>query len=71
MEIYCKIFELDWKLDKDLVNRQEFMYTNPIYLDGENIKSYGELNNEAVIKMIQKACVPFVEEATQKILNHA
>lgn len=48
LDTYCKLFELDWKGDKTLENRSNLMFQNPIYIDGTNIKSYGEITNEKV-----------------------
>jgi hypothetical protein len=42
------MFELDWRRDSSYDNRNEFMSSNPIYLDGFNLKSYGEITPETV-----------------------
>jgi hypothetical protein len=42
------MFELDWRRDSSYDNRNEFMSSNPIYLDGSNLKSYGEITPETV-----------------------
>lgn len=42
------MFELDWRGDKTLENRSELLFQNPIYLDGLNVKSYGEISSEKV-----------------------
>lgn len=42
------MFELDWKCDHNIENRTNLMFQNPIYQDGTNIKSYGEITNEKV-----------------------
>lgn len=39
LAMYARMFELDWRGDTDFTNKQEFMATNPIYLDGSNLKS--------------------------------
>lgn len=33
METYCTIFELDWKGDSALENREKFLMETPVYLD--------------------------------------
>lgn len=33
LDAFCKLFNLDWRGDMTLANRDEFMATNPIYLD--------------------------------------
>ena len=43
LDLYCKMFELDWRADRNFQNKQEFMSTNPIYIEGSNVKSYGEV----------------------------
>ncbi len=45
------------------------MFTNPIYVDGHNLKHYGEVSNEKVQDKLRKACVPFVEETVNKLLS--
>jgi len=41
LELYSRMFEVDWRGDRALENKGEFMATNPIYLEGSNLKSYG------------------------------
>lgn len=41
LDCYCRMFELDWKDQKEAITKNNFMSTNPIYLDGNNIKNYG------------------------------
>ncbi len=48
LELYSKMFELDWRRDSSYDNRNEFMSSNPIYLEGTNLKSYGEINADSV-----------------------
>lgn len=48
VETYCRMFELDWKGDHNIENRTGLLFQNPIYLDGTNVKSYGEITNEKV-----------------------
>lgn len=69
LEIYCKMFELDWKGDTSYKNKQEFMFSNPIYIQGDNIKAHGEITGEKVKEKLQRACAPYVEDATAKILS--
>lgn len=68
LDLYCRMFELDWRGDRSHNNKQEFMATNPIYLDGTNLKSYGEITEEVVKEKLQKACAPYVEEAAKRLL---
>ena len=39
LDLYCRMFELDWRGDSSYKNKQEFMSSNPIYLQGTNLKS--------------------------------
>lgn len=48
IELYCRMFELDWRGDRSYANKQEFMSTNPIYIDGTNLKAYGEITDDIV-----------------------
>lgn len=69
LDCYCRMFELDWKDQKEAITKNNFMSTNPIYLDGNNIKNYGEVDNQRVKEMLKKACVPFVPQVTAQILK--
>ena len=39
LDCYCKMFELDWRGDSFIKNRDEFMATNPIYLHEQDQSS--------------------------------
>ena len=39
LDLYCRMFELDWRGDSSYKNKQEFMSSHPIYLQGTNLKS--------------------------------
>jgi len=39
METYCNVFELDWRGDKTLENREKFLMERPVYLDGKDDSS--------------------------------
>ena len=69
LELYTKMFELDWRNDSSYDNRHEFMSSNPIYLEGTNLKSYGEVTAETVKEKLQRACVPYVEETAEKLIS--
>jgi len=45
------------------------MYTHPIYIEGTNLKSYGQITEAVVKDKLRKACVPYVEEVASKILS--
>ena len=69
IETYCKIFELDWKGVNESILNNEFMSTHPIYLEGQNVKAYGEIDNEKVKEMLKRACAPFVQQAASALLQ--
>lgn len=45
---YCRIFEVDWKGQKEALLNGEYMSTHPIALEGTNLNSYGSVDNERV-----------------------
>jgi len=52
LDSYCKLFELDWRGDTSLENREEFMMTNPVYLnekDKTNLVAKGRMDNANVL----------------------
>jgi len=63
------MFEVDWRGDSTTNNKEQFMSTNPIYLDGSNLKSVGEITSEVLKDKLQRACASFVEETANKILQ--
>ena len=65
------MFELDWRADRNFQNKQQFMSTNPIYIEGPNVKSYGEVTEEVVKDRLKKACAPYVQETAKKIIQQA
>ena len=73
MDAYCKLFELDWRGDTDLENREQFMMSNPVYLshkDRTNLNdSLGNepVTNERVLKQIRQACQPFLPDLLMKM----
>ena len=61
LDSFCKIFELDWRGDRDLANWREFMSSNPIYInerDQDNFEAFGEVGRYEVTKMLRDACAP-------------
>jgi len=49
LEHYCRMFELDWRGDKDFSNKEEMLATNPVYLAGSNTKAFGRIDNEKAL----------------------
>ena len=63
LDLYCKMFELDWRGDRSVNNKKEYMSTNPVYVntkDGSNFNRYGEIGNFEAKAMIRNACIPFM-----------
>jgi hypothetical protein len=51
MEAITKMFELDWRGDRTLKNKKEFLATHPLYLHPRgqsNLISYGVIGNNEV-----------------------
>jgi hypothetical protein len=69
LELYTRMFEVDWRGDR--ADRTQFMATNPIYLEGANLKSYGVLTPEMVKEKMQRACAPYVEETARRLVQAA
>lgn len=70
LSTFSRMFELDWRGDRLVKNKQQFLATNPVYLnpvDKSNTLGYGDLTEEDVSTQLRQACTPFVEEVTQKM----
>jgi len=73
LNTFTKMFELDWRGDRSLSNKDEFLASNPVYLkerDQSNFKLYGEIGNFEVTSMLRRACAPFVEPLVAKMINN-
>ena len=57
IDTFCEIFEIDWRGDKSVNNKKEFLATNPIYLNFKdtktNFEGYGAVGNVEATAMIQ------------------
>jgi len=62
LDAYCKMFELDWRGEKQAILNKEFLSSSPINIEGTNLKDYGELTNEKLRHMLKKACSPYVPQ---------
>lgn len=72
MDAYCKLFELDWRGDRALENREQFMMSHPVYMHGKdqsNLLAQEELNNETVLKRVRQACKPYLPDLLTKMRN--
>ncbi len=70
IDTYCRLFELDWRGDTALENREQFMMNKPIYIhpkDRTGLATYGDISNERVVNEIKQACQPFLPQLLQKM----
>ena len=57
LDTFAKMFELDWRSDRKLENKKEFLATHPVYTKNEpNIEGYGQIGNFEVSAMLRVAC---------------
>ena len=64
LDAFSKMFELDWRADRSVPNKNQLLATHPIYLnekDQSNFCRYGEIGNFEVSAMLRHACTPFVK----------
>jgi len=74
LDMYSKMFELDWRGDRSIDNKKEYLSMNPVYVnmrDSQNFKRYGEFGNFEAKAMIRNACIPFIEELSANLANKA
>ena len=67
---FCSLFELDWKGDSALENREQLLMTNPIYthpLNMTNIQDIEQADNGKFKEMIQRASQPFLPDLVAKM----
>lgn len=70
LDTYCKLFELDWRGDASVDNREQFMLTNPIYMndnDRTSLNTVGVIDNQRVTKEIRQACQPYLPKLIAKM----
>ena len=56
VKTYCQMFELDWRGDRDIKNKKEYLATNPVYInsrDRSNLEGYGQIGNFEVTAMLR------------------
>lgn len=74
IDTFCQMFELDWRGDRSLENKEEYLATHPIYLseiDKSNFVGYGTMGNTEVTTMLRQACVPFLSDLTNQLTKAA
>ena len=70
LNAFSRMFELDWRGDRSVANKSEFLATNPVYLgkrDHSNLQGYSDLGNFETISLLRHACVPFIETLSAKM----
>ena len=70
LDSFCRMFELDWRGDRSLNNKRQFLATNPVYLgetDQTNFRKYGGIGNFEVTTLLRLACSPFIDKITAKM----
>lgn len=59
LDAYTKLFNLDWRGDSTIANKDEWLATHPIYTnwkDQTSLNAVGEVNNENVTQALREAC---------------
>ena len=57
LDTFAHMFELDWRGDRKLDNKKEFLATHPVYTKSEsNIEGYGQIGNFEASAMLRVAC---------------
>ena len=70
METYSKMFELDWRGDRDFANKDEFLSTHPVYVDANDKSKLGDALDEQVVRtMLRQACQEYLTDLTTKIMK--
>ena len=72
LDTYCTLFELDWRGDRHISNRDEFMATNPIYTqDSASASHLNMYTAEYVSERLERAGTPFLDGLVGKISEQA
>ena len=72
LDTFCKMFELDWRGDRTIENKREFLSTNPVYYNkhlNSNLGGYCEAVQ--VTALIRNACQDYVEGVTSQLVKEA
>ena len=57
LDTFCKMFELDWRGDRSLDNKKEFLSSNPVYFNRSmNSNLCGYSGPVQVTALIRNAC---------------
>lgn len=73
LDTYCTVFELDWRGDRNIDNREEFMLSNPIYMHRKdwlatNTEHFAKYKDGEYIKeRVRLAHTPFLDELVSNL----
>lgn len=70
LNTFSRMFELDWRGDRAIQNKMQFLATNPVYvskIDRTNTEDYEWHGNTEVISSLRFACTPFVPQIVDKM----
>ena len=70
MDAYCKLFELDWRGDVALENRENLLMQSPIYThasDRSGLSHKSQVTNTSVVTHLKQACSPYLPSLLQKM----
>lgn len=72
LDTYCVLFELDWRGDRDINNRDQFLATNPVYTkDSPSSAELDVYTEEHAKQRLEKASAPFLDELVAAISEKA
>lgn len=61
METYCRLFELDWRGDNAVENREMFLLEKPVYANEDLSPSFkGVVSEEWVTQKLRMASLPYL-----------
>ena len=72
LDTFSTMFELDWRGDRNINNKNEFLATNPVHMqptDQSNFQKYGNIGNFEAATLLRLACAPFVESLAQDMIS--
>lgn len=77
LDTYCTVFELDWRGDRNIDNREEFLMTNPIYINRKewlatNTDHFAKFKDPEYIKeRVKLAHTPFLDDLVKSMEKEA
>lgn len=77
LDTYCTVFELDWRGDRSIDNREEFLMTNPVYMhkkdwlatETSHFDKYKD--GEYIKQRVRTAHTPFLDELVKNLQKQA